>query len=175
MGASHFALFHVHLRRHTGRTRRPNLDFFAIDHDLPYIIPVIRRAQSINPQLKFMASPWSAPAWMKMTQVLTGSVLLSSNYQTYANYFVKFIQAYQAERTFPSRRDASKRAVLCDPDLSNHVHELVAAGDFCEGGNHGVRQRGCQHQNPWSGIITGAISITASIFSTTRAARPFSS
>ena len=75
----------------------PGLNFFSIDHDRPYIIPVIRQAMSLNPRLKFLASPWSAPAWMKARPILGGSYLLASNYQTYANYFVKFIQAYQAE------------------------------------------------------------------------------
>jgi glucosylceramidase len=97
MGASDFALSMYTYDDMPAGQSDPNLDFFSIDHDRPYIIPVIRQAQGINPQLKLMGSPWSAPAWMKMTKVLTGSVLLSSNYQTYANYFVKFIQAYQAE------------------------------------------------------------------------------
>jgi len=97
MGASDFALSMYTYDDMPAGQSDPNLDFFSIDHDRPYIIPVIQQAQDINPQLKFMASPWSAPAWMKQTRVLTGSILLPSNYQTYANYFVKFIQAYQAE------------------------------------------------------------------------------
>ncbi len=97
MGASDFALSMYTYDDMPAGQSDPDLDFFSIDHDRSYIIPVIRQAQGINPQLKVMASPWSAPAWMKMTEVLTGSVLLPSNYSTYANYFVKFIQAYQAE------------------------------------------------------------------------------
>jgi len=65
----------------------PDLNFFSIDHDRPYIIPVIRQAMSLNPRLKFLASPWSPPAWMKARPILGGSYLLASNYQTYANYF----------------------------------------------------------------------------------------
>ncbi len=70
---------------------------FSINHDLNYIIPVLRQALSINPQLKVMASPWSAPAWMKSPETLYGGSLNMEYCQAYANYFVKFIQAYQAK------------------------------------------------------------------------------
>src|SRR5205807_5265608 len=43
----------------------PNLNSFSINHDLAYIIPVLQQAHSLNPALKFMANPWSPPAWMK--------------------------------------------------------------------------------------------------------------
>jgi glucosylceramidase len=69
---------------------------FSIAHDQEYIIPILQQAKSINPQLKVMGSPWSAPAWMKSPETLYGGSLQPGNYQTYANYFVKFVQAYQA-------------------------------------------------------------------------------
>jgi len=74
-----------------------DLASFSIAHDQPYIIPILRQAQSINPQLKFMASPWSAPAWMKSPETLYGGSLQPGNYPVYADYFVRFIQEYQAE------------------------------------------------------------------------------
>jgi O-glycosyl hydrolase len=70
---------------------------FSIAHDQAYIIPILQQAKSINTQLKVMGSPWSAPAWMKSPETLYGGSLKSDNSQTYADYFVKFIQAYQAE------------------------------------------------------------------------------
>lgn len=73
----------------------PDLAFFSIAHDQAYIIPILQQAKSINPQLKFMGSPWSAPAWMKSPETLNGGSLQPDNYQAYANYFVKFVQAYQ--------------------------------------------------------------------------------
>jgi glucosylceramidase len=75
----------------------PDLDFFSIAHDQAYIIPILRQARSINPQLRFMGSPWSAPAWMKSPETLYGGSLQPGYYQAYANYFVRFIQAYEAE------------------------------------------------------------------------------
>jgi len=74
----------------------PDLAFFSIAHDQAYIIPILQQARSINPQLKVMGSPWSAPAWMKSPETLNGGSLQPDDYQAYANYFVKFVQAYQA-------------------------------------------------------------------------------
>jgi glucosylceramidase len=43
----------------------PSLNSFSIAHDQADIIPLILQAKQLNPQLKIMASPWSAPGWMK--------------------------------------------------------------------------------------------------------------
>ena len=81
----------------------PNLNKFSINHDLAYIIPILQQAHALNPNLKFMANPWSPPAWMKtngsMLGVANGSTgtLISTDYGPLAQYFVKFIQAYQAQ------------------------------------------------------------------------------
>lgn len=76
---------------------------FSIQHDQTDIIPIILQAKSLNPQLKIMANPWSPPGWMKdpssMSPVsMLGGTLLptSANETAFANYFVKYIQAYQA-------------------------------------------------------------------------------
>jgi glucosylceramidase len=81
----------------------PNLNNFSINHDLAYIIPVLQQAHSLNSNLKFMANPWSPPAWMKTNGSMLGvsngntGTLISSDYGPLAQYFVKFIQAYQAQ------------------------------------------------------------------------------
>ena len=76
-----------------------NMVSFSIQKDQDFIIPIIKQALSINPSLKIMATPWTAPAWMKTTNSLFGGEFRQgSNYQqAYATYFVKFIQAYQNE------------------------------------------------------------------------------
>ena len=97
MGASDF----VHGAAYTyddmppGQTD-PELAHFSIEHDLAYIIPALQDALKINPNLKIMASPWSAPAWMKTSDALGNGSLLPEYYAVYADYFVKFIQAYAA-------------------------------------------------------------------------------
>lgn len=73
------------------------LDNFSIEKDLVYIIPVLRRALAKNPDLRFYASPWSPPGWMKSCEDMIGGWLLPQYYGVYAEYFVKFIQAYAAE------------------------------------------------------------------------------
>ncbi|HEX4206211.1 MAG TPA: RICIN domain-containing protein [Ktedonobacteraceae bacterium] len=75
----------------------PNLNNFSISHDNAYIIPLLQQALKLNPNLKVMATPWTAPAWMKSNDSLEQGSLNTSAYQAYANYFAKFVQAYQAQ------------------------------------------------------------------------------
>lgn len=72
------------------------LSDFSIAHDQAYIIPLILAAKALNPQMKIMASPWSPPGWMKNTDTMMGGSLLPADYTAFANYFVKYIEAYQA-------------------------------------------------------------------------------
>lgn len=75
----------------------PNLTHFSIQHDEAYIIPLLKQALRINPNLKILATPWSPPGWMKSTDSMEGGTLNADAYAPYANYFVDFIQAYQAQ------------------------------------------------------------------------------
>ncbi|MBW8002799.1 MAG: hypothetical protein FVQ80_12385 [Planctomycetes bacterium] len=73
---------------------------FSISRDLPYIVPAVQDAKAANSDLKIIAVPWSAPAWMKTNESLyNGGSLIDSDaiYNTYSDYFVKFIQAYAAQ------------------------------------------------------------------------------
>jgi glucosylceramidase len=74
-----------------------NLEKFSIDHDKEYIIPAVKQAMSLNPKLKVMASPWSAPGWMKTSDNLIGGALRYDTYEVYSKYFSKFIKAYEEE------------------------------------------------------------------------------
>ncbi len=75
----------------------PDLEHFSIDKDRAYIIPILKLALEKNPDLLFYASPWSPPGWMTSTGDMIGGHLLPEYYEVYANYFVKFIQAYRSE------------------------------------------------------------------------------
>ncbi len=72
---------------------------FSIAHDLKYRIPFIKKAiAAAGGQLILFASPWSPPAWMKdNNDMLHGGKLLREYDQAWADYFVKFIKAYQAQ------------------------------------------------------------------------------
>lgn len=74
-----------------------SLGQFTISRDLPYIVPMVKAAIAKNPGIKVFASPWSSPAWMKYSGTLNGGKLKAEYYQTYADYFKKYIQAYQAQ------------------------------------------------------------------------------
>jgi glucosylceramidase len=71
---------------------------FSIAHDQAEILPLLRQAKSLNPGLQIVATPWSAPAWMKTNQSLIGGRLIDSSaiYRSYALYLTKFVEAYRA-------------------------------------------------------------------------------
>ncbi|MFE2033468.1 ricin-type beta-trefoil lectin domain protein [Streptomyces scopuliridis] len=73
----------------------PDLARFSIAHDLADVLPLTKQAKQLNPALTTMASPWTAPAWMKDNGQLNGGWLKAENYGTYADYFVKYLQAYR--------------------------------------------------------------------------------
>ena len=75
------------------------LKSFSVAHDKEFRIPFIKQAISASGgQLTLFASPWSPPAWMKdNNDMLHGGKLKPAFYQIWADYFVKFIKAYQAE------------------------------------------------------------------------------
>ena len=73
------------------------LKTFNIQHDEKYKIPMIKWAQkTIGKDFKFYFSPWSPPAWMKdNNDMLHGGKLKKEYYQSWANYYVKFIKEYE--------------------------------------------------------------------------------
>jgi glucosylceramidase len=79
-----------------GGTPDPTLANFSVAHDQADVIPIILQARTLNPQMKLMASPWSPPGWMKTSGSLVGGALQSTMYTPFANYFVKYLQAYSA-------------------------------------------------------------------------------
>ena len=75
------------------------LKSFSIDHDKQYRIPFIKQAiATAGGKLTLYASPWSPPGFMKdSTHMLRGGKLKPEYYDAWANYFVKFVNAYEAE------------------------------------------------------------------------------
>ncbi len=71
---------------------------FSIAHDEAQILPLLREAKRLNPQLTVMATPWSPPAWMKTSGSLVGGKLIDDPkiYNSYALYLLRFIEAYRA-------------------------------------------------------------------------------
>lgn len=73
------------------------LEYFNLDNDAD-IIAVCKLIQEINPDVVFMAAPWSAPAWMKRNESLIGGGYLKTDmYEVYADYLVRFVAEYAEE------------------------------------------------------------------------------
>ncbi len=75
----------------------PELLRFSIDFDRQYILPTLRLARKLNPELYLFASPWSPPGWMKANGSMLGGSMRKHSLGVYAKYIVKFLQAYAAE------------------------------------------------------------------------------
>ncbi len=79
-----------------GETDVPMAHFsLSPDHDT--VIPVMHQILAIDPHIKTLASPWSAPLWMKTTGVAQGGVLLPKYFSAYANYLTRYVQGMKAE------------------------------------------------------------------------------
>jgi len=74
-----------------------DLQYFSMAYDTLYLVPILKEILHLNPHLKLMGSPWSPPAWMKDNQDTRGGSLLPQYYPSYANYFVKYINAMEVE------------------------------------------------------------------------------
>ena len=75
-----------------------NLKSFNINHDKEFRIPFIQKAIETAGKLTMYASPWSPPAFMKTNNdMLHGGKLKPEFFQSWANYYVKFIKAYEKE------------------------------------------------------------------------------
>ena len=70
---------------------------FSLAPDRPDLIPVLKQILAINPSIKIMGSPWTAPLWMKSNNAAKGGTLQPQYYDAYARYFVKYIQQMAAE------------------------------------------------------------------------------
>jgi glucosylceramidase len=78
-----------------------NMNNFSISQENQDLIPILKKILAINPSIKILACPWTAPTWMKVNTTgnngYTGGSLNTAYYDAYARYFVKYIQAMQAQ------------------------------------------------------------------------------
>lgn len=97
IGASDFSPTHYSFDDMPAGQRDPNLTRFSIAPNRTTVLPTVKAALAINPQLVVMASPWSPPGWMKTGDSLIGGTLRDDAYPVYARYFVRYLQAYAKE------------------------------------------------------------------------------
>ena len=99
VGASDFTtatMGHYTYNDTVGNVADSDLSEFSIEKDR-IIIDILKDALEINPDLVFIAAPWSAPAWMKTNRSLYGGSLSPSYYGLYSQYLIKYLDAYAAE------------------------------------------------------------------------------
>lgn len=75
----------------------PEMRRFDLGPDRADVIPVLKEVLAINPAIKILGSPWSAPPWMKTNRAVKGGMLEPALYGAYATYFVKYVQAMARE------------------------------------------------------------------------------
>ena len=95
IGASDLSSSNYSYNETTGDANMAN--FSLAGPDLTYLIPILKKVLAINPDIKILATPWSAPRWMKSNVSWVGGSLNTSAYAAYANYFVKYIAAMKAQ------------------------------------------------------------------------------
>jgi glucosylceramidase len=97
IGASDFSRHHYTLNdRPPGETDLP-LAHFSIEPQRAEVLPLVRQARALNPRLQVMASPWSAPAWMKTSGHLIQGQLRPDMHEAFARYLVRYVEAAAAE------------------------------------------------------------------------------
>lgn len=73
------------------------LNNFSLENDKGVLIPLLKEILAINSSIKILATPWTPPVWMKDNGSSIGGKLKTEFYDTYARYFVKYIQEMKKE------------------------------------------------------------------------------
>jgi glucosylceramidase len=96
IGSSDYAFSRYSLAERPGDL---TMESFSIERDRQALLPYIKAAQALNPGLRFWASAWSPPAWMKDNGSSDSGRMLDDPdiYAAYALYLAKFAEAYKAE------------------------------------------------------------------------------
>lgn len=97
IGASDFSRSHYSLDDMPPGQTDPELKHFSLAPEREDVIPAVKQALALNPKLQVMASPWSAPGWMKTTDSLVQGQLKPEHYGGFANYMVRYVDEMKAE------------------------------------------------------------------------------
>jgi glucosylceramidase len=97
IGASEYSRRHYSFDDMPPGESDPALAHFSIDANRADVLPVVKMALAINPQLRVMATPWSAPGWMKTSDSLIKGSLRPEFYGAFADYLLRYVDAYAAE------------------------------------------------------------------------------
>ncbi len=78
-------------------TYRDGASFSLAGPDLTYTIPILKKILAINPNIKVLATPWTAPRWMKTNGSFVGGTLKAENYESYGQYWLDYMNAMRAQ------------------------------------------------------------------------------
>jgi len=97
IGASDFSRSHYSFDDMPAGQTDPQLSNFSLAPQRDTVLPTVKAALAINPQLKVMASPWSAPGWMKSGDSLVKGTLKPGAFDAFARYLNRYVDAMKAE------------------------------------------------------------------------------
>ena len=97
IGASDFSREHYSYDDMPAGQSDPAMAHFSIEVAKTDVVPAMKQALAINPKLTVMASPWSAPGWMKTTDSLIQGSLKSDAYPYFADYLSRYLKDMRAE------------------------------------------------------------------------------
>ncbi len=96
IGASDFSTTRYSLDDMAPGQTDPQLAHFSLAPELAEVVPLVRQARALDPDLWVMASPWSAPGWMKTTDSLVGGQLATGQSDAFARYLVAYLKGMGA-------------------------------------------------------------------------------
>ena len=97
VGASDFSRIHYSYDDSPGNAPDTALSHFSIEPARRFVLPRAREALAINPDLKILISPWSAPAWMKTSKSLIKGQLEPQYYDAFARYMARVVEEFGRE------------------------------------------------------------------------------
>jgi glucosylceramidase len=97
IGASDFSRHHYSLDDRPAGQDDLALQHFSLGPQREDVLPVVKQALAINPALQVMASPWSAPGWMKTGDSLIQGALRPDRHDAFARYLVRYVDEMAAE------------------------------------------------------------------------------
>jgi glucosylceramidase len=98
---------------------------FSLGADHDSIIPVMQEVLAINPEVRVIASPWSAPAWMKTSDSLYSGSLRPEFEPVFADYLTTYVESYAAEGI-----TIDYLTIQNEPALTNTNYPVMEMGEF---------------------------------------------
>lgn len=93
----------------------PDLSHFSIESEKEFVIPSIIGAREVNPDMKIIAAPWTAPPWMKTNNDYNGGSFINNYTDLYADFFVKFLQGFQENGAYVDALSLQNEPLLETP------------------------------------------------------------